>query len=80
MAAYHQVYDVTCRLTAFDWDQLLTLLSYDYGLLLPLHLFDFYWSVDWKIAHVVCSGNGKLASSCAIIGFIVMMSLDVGLG
>jgi len=28
---------------------------------------------------VVCSGNGKLASTCAIIGFIVMMSLDVGL-
>ena len=26
-----------------------------------------------------CSGNGKLASTCAIVGFIVMMSLDVGL-
>jgi len=29
---------------------------------------------------VMCSGNGKLASCFAIIGFIVMMSLDVGLG
>lgn len=26
------------------------------------------------------SGNGKLASWCCIVGFIVMMSLDVGLG
>ena len=29
---------------------------------------------------VYCSGNGKLASWGAIFGFIVMMSLDVGLG
>ena len=26
------------------------------------------------------SGNGRLASWCTIFGFIVMMSLDVGLG
>ena len=26
------------------------------------------------------SGNGKLASAGTIVGFIVMMSLDVGLG
>jgi len=25
-------------------------------------------------------GNGKLASLCSVIGFVVMMSLDVGLG
>ena len=30
---------------------------------------------------VVCySGNGKLASCGCIIGFVVMMALDVGLG
>jgi len=28
----------------------------------------------------VYSGNGKLASWAAIVGFLVMMSLDVGLG
>lgn len=27
-----------------------------------------------------CSGNGKLASWTSILGFVVMMSLDVGLG
>ena len=27
-----------------------------------------------------CSGNGRLASCTTILGFIVMMSLDVGLG
>ena len=27
-----------------------------------------------------CSGNGKLASWAAVVGFLVMMSLDVGLG
>ena len=27
-----------------------------------------------------CSGNGHLASCTTILGFIVMMSLDVGLG
>lgn len=28
----------------------------------------------------VTSGNGKLASWTSILGFVVMMSLDVGLG
>jgi len=28
----------------------------------------------------VYSGNGKLASWAAVVGFLVMMSLDVGLG
>lgn len=28
----------------------------------------------------VCSGNGRLASFGSLIGFVVMMSLDVGLG
>ena len=27
-----------------------------------------------------CSGNGRLASCTTIVGFVVMMSLDVGLG
>lgn len=27
-----------------------------------------------------CSGNGKLASWTSVLGFVVMMSLDVGLG
>lgn len=28
----------------------------------------------------LCSGNGKLASWTSILGFVIMMSLDVGLG
>jgi len=33
-----------------------------------------------NVLYVLCSGNGKLASTFAIVGFVVMMSLDVGLG
>ncbi|KAM9774079.1 zinc transporter ZIP11 isoform X2 [Syngnathus typhle] len=39
-----------------------------------------YVVVDDIIPEAQVSGNGKLASWTAILGFIVMMSLDVGLG
>nr|XP_057917836.1 zinc transporter ZIP11-like isoform X1 [Doryrhamphus excisus] len=39
-----------------------------------------YVVVDDIIPEAQVSGNGKLASCTAILGFIVMMSLDVGLG
>ena len=32
------------------------------------------------IFYFFCSGNGRLASCTTIVGFVVMMSLDVGLG
>ncbi|VDK24300.1 unnamed protein product [Anisakis simplex] len=39
-----------------------------------------YVVVDDIIPEAQRNGNGKLASLGAIIGFIVMMSMDVGLG
>uniref|UniRef100_A0A8C2BZX7 Zinc transporter ZIP11 n=1 Tax=Cyprinus carpio TaxID=7962 RepID=A0A8C2BZX7_CYPCA len=39
-----------------------------------------YVVVDDIIPEAQVSGNGKLASCTSILGFIVMMSLDVGLG
>ncbi|XP_076028188.1 zinc transporter ZIP11 [Genypterus blacodes] len=39
-----------------------------------------YVVVDDIIPEAQVSGNGKLASWTAILGFVVMMSLDVGLG
>lgn len=39
-----------------------------------------YVVVDDIIPEAQTSGNGRLASWCTIVGFIVMMSLDVGLG
>lgn len=39
-----------------------------------------YVVVDDIIPEAQVSGNGKLASCTAILGFVVMMSLDVGLG
>ncbi|KAG5280420.1 hypothetical protein AALO_G00088920 [Alosa alosa] len=39
-----------------------------------------YVVVDDIIPEAQVSGNGKLASWTSILGFIVMMSLDVGLG
>ena len=41
------------------------------------------WLVPMQCCAVllfVCSGNGRLASFGSLIGFVVMMSLDVGLG
>lgn len=39
-----------------------------------------YVVVDDIVPEAQTHGNGKLASWCAIVGFVVMMSLDVGLG
>ncbi|CAB3989303.1 Zinc transporter ZIP11 [Paramuricea clavata] len=39
-----------------------------------------YVVVDDIVPEAQTSGNGRLASWCTILGFIVMMSLDVGLG
>ncbi|CDQ91148.1 unnamed protein product, partial [Oncorhynchus mykiss] len=39
-----------------------------------------YVVVDDIIPEAQLSGNGKLASWTSILGFVVMMSLDVGLG
>lgn len=39
-----------------------------------------YVVVDDIIPEAQVSGNGKLASWTSILGFVVMMSLDVGLG
>ncbi|KAL7989588.1 zinc transporter ZIP11 [Protobothrops mucrosquamatus] len=39
-----------------------------------------YVVMDDIIPEAQISGNGKLASWTAILGFVVMMSLDVGLG
>ncbi len=39
-----------------------------------------YVVIDDIIPEAQRSGNGKLASFGAIVGFIIMMSLDVGLG
>ncbi|XP_018055861.1 PREDICTED: zinc transporter ZIP11-like [Atta colombica] len=39
-----------------------------------------YVVIDDIIPEAHQSGNGKLASWAAIVGFLVMMSLDVGLG
>lgn len=39
-----------------------------------------YVVVDDIIPEAQRNGNGKLASIGAILGFIIMMSLDVGLG
>lgn len=39
-----------------------------------------YVVVDDIIPEAQRNGNGKIASISAIVGFIIMMSLDVGLG
>lgn len=39
-----------------------------------------YVVMDDIIPEAQISGNGKLASWASILGFVVMMSLDVGLG
>lgn len=39
-----------------------------------------YVVIDEVIPEANTRGNGQLASCTAIVGFIVMMSLDVGLG
>lgn len=39
-----------------------------------------YVVVDDIIPEAQTSGNGRLASCTTIVGFVVMMSLDVGLG
>ncbi len=36
--------------------------------------------LDEIVPETHTGGNAKLASTCAMLGFIVMMSLDVGLG
>uniref|UniRef100_A0A8B9H2Q8 Solute carrier family 39 member 11 n=1 Tax=Astyanax mexicanus TaxID=7994 RepID=A0A8B9H2Q8_ASTMX len=49
--------------------------------LLLVRAFYVYFSIDIDLTCVFfSSGNGKLASWTSIMGFIVMMSLDVGLG
>lgn len=40
----------------------------------------FYVVFDNIIPESASFGNGKLSTWCCMIGFIVMMSLDVGLG
>lgn len=46
--------------------------------LYPIWKYSRIFSV--YVYHLFFSGNGKLASFGAIFGFVVMMSLDVGLG
>ena len=46
-------------------------------------LFDLLSGLELYFTHTYThtnSGNGRLSSVAAIVGFIVMMSLDVGLG
>jgi hypothetical protein len=37
-------------------------------------------SINVDVVVLFFSGNGKLSSAGAMVGFVVMMSLDVGLG
>ena len=50
------------------------------GMCLYAFVDDSFQSSVFIFLSFLPSGNGKLASWASILGFVVMMSLDVGLG
>lgn len=59
-------------------------LSYKSNDAIRFEFWAIFLRIPWILMRVpralsVYSGNGKLASWAAIVGFLVMMSLDVGL-